>query len=281
EDQLIFYKKNEVTFCEKIAVLKRDIFYKDLEISVLKRELEKLKQEKECNQLKIENFNNASKSLNKLTWSQIHDNSKKGLGYESYHTILPPPTGLFSHPKLDLSTSGLDEFKQPEFESYGPMSCEKEYKNASKDIPNKLKEYPYAPLVKDKVSDNKYCPVESRVIVEKKTDVSTIAKVEFVRPKQQEKPVRKPVKYAEMYRSQVVNAVRVNQVNVVKASAYWVWRSTKANGASIALKTFNYIDVRGRFKSVMAWFAKETNFLILDIMVRFGEMILYNLTTGL
>nr|GEZ28789.1 hypothetical protein [Tanacetum cinerariifolium] len=40
----------------------------------------------------------------------------------------------------------------------------------------------------------------------------------------------------------VVNAVRVNQVNVVKALACWVWRPTKPNGASITLTRHNYID---------------------------------------
>nr|GEY49373.1 ribonuclease H-like domain-containing protein [Tanacetum cinerariifolium] len=44
------------------------------------------------------------------------------------------------------------------------------------------------------VSDNKDCLVESPVVVEKKTDVHTIAKVKFVRPKQQEKTVRKLVR---------------------------------------------------------------------------------------
>ncbi|GJT11899.1 ribonuclease H-like domain-containing protein [Tanacetum coccineum] len=65
EEKLVFYKKNEVIFCEQLVVLKRDISYKDSEISMLKSELEKLKQEKESNQLKIENFDNASKSLDK------------------------------------------------------------------------------------------------------------------------------------------------------------------------------------------------------------------------
>nr|GEW54297.1 retrovirus-related Pol polyprotein from transposon TNT 1-94 [Tanacetum cinerariifolium] len=95
-----------------------------------------------------------------------------------------------------------EEFKQPQFKSYRPKFCEKEFKNANDDIPNELKEYPDAPLVKDRVSDNKDCLAESLVVVEKKTNVPTIAKVEFVRPKQQEKPVRKPIKYDEMYRSQ-------------------------------------------------------------------------------
>nr|GEY23497.1 putative reverse transcriptase domain-containing protein [Tanacetum cinerariifolium] len=89
EEQLVFYKKNEVLYCEKIAVLKRDLSYRDSEISGLKR-------------------------------SQITNNSKKGLGYESYHVVPRPPTGLFSPPKIDFSYSGLEEFKQPEFQSYGP-----------------------------------------------------------------------------------------------------------------------------------------------------------------
>ncbi|GJU56382.1 hypothetical protein Tco_1230096 [Tanacetum coccineum] len=43
--------------------------------------------------------------------------------------------------------------------------------------------------------------MKSPVMVEKKTVVPTIPKVNVVKSKQQEKPVRKPVKYAEMYRS--------------------------------------------------------------------------------
>nr|GEX65125.1 ribonuclease H-like domain-containing protein [Tanacetum cinerariifolium] len=92
--------------------------------------------------------------------------------------------------ELDLSNSSLEEFQQPEFESYGPKTS----KNASEDIANELKESSNAPLVKDRVSDNKDCLVESPIVIEKKTVVPTIAKVEVVRPKQQEKPVRKPVK---------------------------------------------------------------------------------------
>ncbi|GJY26325.1 hypothetical protein Tco_0401051 [Tanacetum coccineum] len=79
-EQLVFYKKNKVFF-EQLAVLKRDISYKDIEISMHKSELEKLKQEKESNQLKIENFDNASKSLDKLIGSQITDKIRKGMGF--------------------------------------------------------------------------------------------------------------------------------------------------------------------------------------------------------
>ncbi|GKE95507.1 hypothetical protein Tco_1580362, partial [Tanacetum coccineum] len=45
--------------------------------------------------------------------------------------------------------------------------------------------------------------------------------------------------------SAVVNAVRVNHANAIKASACWVWRPTKPNSASITLKKHNYIDARG------------------------------------
>ncbi|GJU83680.1 putative ribonuclease H-like domain-containing protein [Tanacetum coccineum] len=68
-----------------------DISYKDSEISMLKSELEKFKQEKESNQLKIENFDNAFKRL-------------------------------FSPPKFNLSNSCLEEFQQPEFQGYGPQT---------------------------------------------------------------------------------------------------------------------------------------------------------------
>nr|GEU76455.1 putative reverse transcriptase domain-containing protein [Tanacetum cinerariifolium] len=124
----------------------------DSVISGLKSELEKIKKEKESTQLKLENFDHASKSLDKLIGSQITDKSRKGVGFKSYNVVPPPPTGLFLPPKIDLSYSGLEEFKQPEFQSCRPKSCETESKNASKEILNELKESPYAPLVKDRVS---------------------------------------------------------------------------------------------------------------------------------
>nr|GEV15480.1 hypothetical protein [Tanacetum cinerariifolium] len=78
EKQLVFYKKNEVMFCGQIAVLKRDASFKYLEINALNLQIEKLKKEKESNQIKIDNFENASKSLDKLIGSQIFDNSRTG-----------------------------------------------------------------------------------------------------------------------------------------------------------------------------------------------------------
>nr|GEV49029.1 hypothetical protein [Tanacetum cinerariifolium] len=139
----------------------------------------------------------ASKSLDKLIGSQVIDKSRKGVGFESYNAVPPPRIRLFSPPKIDLSYSGLEEFQQPEFERYGPKSSKIESKNTSENIPNELKESTNVkesfdvPLAKKLVSDDK---------LEKKTIVPTDAKIEFIKAKQQEKPVRKPVKYVEMYR---------------------------------------------------------------------------------
>ncbi|GJW74183.1 ribonuclease H-like domain-containing protein [Tanacetum coccineum] len=55
EEQLVFYKKNEVMFCDQIVVLKRDASLKDSEINALNIQIEKLKKEKESNQIKINN----------------------------------------------------------------------------------------------------------------------------------------------------------------------------------------------------------------------------------
>nr|GEU45516.1 hypothetical protein [Tanacetum cinerariifolium] len=78
--------------------------------------------------------------LDSETESQFTNKNRKGVGFESYNVVLPPPTGLFSPPKIDLSYSGLEEFQQPEFEIYRPKSCKIESKNASENIPNELKE---------------------------------------------------------------------------------------------------------------------------------------------
>ncbi|GKB99869.1 hypothetical protein Tco_0986006 [Tanacetum coccineum] len=150
-----------------------DASFKDSEINALKIEIEKLKNEKESNQIKINKFENASKSLDKLIGSQKSDNSRKGVGYNA---VPPPPTGLFAPSIIDLPYSGLEEFQQPAFEGYRPKVSESVYVDTS----NKVKKTSDTPLVEELVSEK-----------EKQT----------IFPKQQDKTVRKPVKYAEMYRS--------------------------------------------------------------------------------
>ncbi|GKD68492.1 ribonuclease H-like domain-containing protein [Tanacetum coccineum] len=118
EEQLVFYKKNEVMLCDQIVVLKRDASFKDSKIN----------------------------ALNKLIGSQIFDNNRKGVGY---NVVPPPPTGLFAPPTIDLSNSGLKEFQQPEFEGYGFKANKGVCENSS----NEIKKTTDALIIEDWVSD--------------------------------------------------------------------------------------------------------------------------------
>ncbi|GJV36668.1 ribonuclease H-like domain-containing protein [Tanacetum coccineum] len=157
EEQLVFYKKNEVMLCDQIVVLKRDASFKDSEINALNIQIEKLKKEKESNQIKIDNFENASKSLDKLIGSQISNNNRKGVGYNA---VPPPPTGLFAPPTIDLSNSGLKEFQQPEFEGYGFKANKGVCENSS----NEIKKTTDALIIKDWVFG---CPILMRMSLKK------------------------------------------------------------------------------------------------------------------
>ncbi|GJU79939.1 putative ribonuclease H-like domain-containing protein [Tanacetum coccineum] len=229
EAQLVTYRKNEVLFSEEVVVLKREVEFKQYEINTLKVEFEKLKKEKDNIDFKIEKFDKASKDLDQLLESQITDKSKKGFGYSA---VPPPHPLIYNRPnKLDLSYSGLDEFKEPEFKGYGPENSKKESnivkesdnskENSNKSLvkelesqvksrfvkgcgsntservsevePKKVRENNDAPIIEDWVSDDEEQD-ESITKPEKKTITPTAAKIE--------KPVRKSVRYAEMYRSQ-------------------------------------------------------------------------------
>ncbi|GJX47743.1 hypothetical protein Tco_0272933 [Tanacetum coccineum] len=194
EEQLITYRKNEVLFSEEVAVLKREVACKDYEINVLKSEFEKVKQEKEGIEFKIEKFDNASKSLNKLLESQITDKSKKGLGYN----VVPPPHPLiYNRPKkLDLSYSGLDEFKEPEFKSYGSEDSKKESNIVCDKKSDDSKENSDDSLVKEQVLEDTSSFVESSLNVDKET-IFLDKKIEFVKPKNHEKPVKKSVRHVK------------------------------------------------------------------------------------
>ncbi|GJZ88592.1 putative ribonuclease H-like domain-containing protein [Tanacetum coccineum] len=215
EDQIITYKKNEVLFSEEIGVLKRDVACKDYEINVLKSELEKVKQEKDGIDFKIEKFDKASKDLDQLLGSQITDKCKKGLGYSA---VPPPHPLIYNRPnKLDLSYSGLDEFKEPEFKGYGPKDSEQESNVVCDKKSDNSKENSVESLVEEQVSQDKSSFVETSPNVDKETVFPVNKKVEFTKPKKHEKPVKKSVRYAEMYRSQTP---RGNQRN---------WNGQKSN----------------------------------------------------
>nr|GEU63847.1 hypothetical protein [Tanacetum cinerariifolium] len=141
---------------------------------------------------KVDKFENASKSLNKLIDCQIVDNFKKGLGYENYNAVPPLYTGNFMPPKPDLSFTGLDEFvSKPEVENSHVKSSEEETKVVRKNVD--------ALIIKEYVSSDEDENVSQPKIV-KKTVRPIIVKKEFVKPRQQEKTARKTVKQVKNHR---------------------------------------------------------------------------------
>ncbi|GJU18907.1 ribonuclease H-like domain-containing protein [Tanacetum coccineum] len=215
EEQLITYRKNEVLFSEEVTVLKREVACQDYEINMLKSEFEKVKQKKEGIEFKIEKFDKASKDLDLLLGSQITDKSKKGLGYSA---VPPPHPLIYNRPnKIDLSYSGLDEFKEPEFKGYGTKNSKQDSNIVCDKKSDDSKENSNNSLVKEQVSNNTSIFVESSHNVDKETVFPVDKKMEFVKPKNHEKPVKKSVRYAEMYRSQTP---RGNQRN---------WNGHKSN----------------------------------------------------
>ncbi|GJU30348.1 putative reverse transcriptase domain-containing protein [Tanacetum coccineum] len=114
---------------------------------------EKVKKEKDGIEFKIEKFDKASKDLDQLLESQITDKSKKGLGYSA---VPPPHPLIYNRPnKLDLSYSGLDEFKEPEFKGYGPENSKKESNVVCEKESDNSKENSDKSLVKEQESQGK------------------------------------------------------------------------------------------------------------------------------
>ncbi|GKB74161.1 hypothetical protein Tco_0935573, partial [Tanacetum coccineum] len=220
EEQLVFYKKNEVMLCDQIAVLKRDASFKDSEINALNIQIEKLKKEKESNQIKIDNFENASKSLDKLIGSQISDNNRKGVGY---NVVPPPPTGLFAPPTIDLSNSGLKEFQQPEFEGYGL----KENKGVCENSSNEIKKTTDAPIIEDWVSD---CDEdESEVRILKSDNVQQKPKQANQPRKVSENPRRNFVPTAVLTKSGIVPVSAARPINTVAPKSFVNAAKTRSN----------------------------------------------------
>ncbi|GJY28575.1 putative ribonuclease H-like domain-containing protein [Tanacetum coccineum] len=176
----------------------------------------------------------------------------------------PIVAGLFAPLIIDLSHSGIEKFKESEFEGYGPKAIKMLIVFESKTVKQ------------DVVSDGK---------LKKKTVFPTTAKIEVVKPKQQEKPVRKPVKYVEISFNHLIkdckrkvqkpnwsnaikltllsqkaayNAVKRNRFNAVKhqhvgldAKEQSEINVSKNISASVTLKRLITLMHKDRFKSVM------------------------------
>nr|GEU41127.1 hypothetical protein [Tanacetum cinerariifolium] len=174
---------------------------------------------------------------------------KTGLGYNA---VPPPYTGNFMPSKPDLSFFGLEEFVNEPIVSEPIVKkpvVETSEAKASVDKPKVAKKNFGSPLIKDWISDSED-EAKLKPKIKKKTVKPSFAKIEFVKSKEQVKSHRKtPIKQDNQNRPKaVVNVVLGNVVNVVKASACWVWKpktkvidhDSKHNSASITLKKFDY-----------------------------------------
>ncbi|GJX08177.1 ribonuclease H-like domain-containing protein [Tanacetum coccineum] len=181
EEKLEVYKANESIYSQDIKVLKFEIECKDIAIRELRKKLEIAQKEKDSIQFNIDKFKNASKSLDKLIECQIVDNCKKGLGYNA---VPPPYTGNFVPPTPDLSFTGLDKFvNKPVVEN----------RKSDKEVSKVVRKSADSPIIEDWVSDSEEEDV-SQTKTKKKTVKPSIAKIKFVKPKQQKKTDRKTVK---------------------------------------------------------------------------------------
>nr|GEU89889.1 hypothetical protein [Tanacetum cinerariifolium] len=204
EERLKFFKTNESVYLEDFKVLKVKIQIKEIDIRELRKKLQIAQNEKDGIQFNVENFENASKSLNKLIECPIVNNSKKGLGYENYNVVSPPYKRNFMPPTPDLSFPSLDKFvNKPVAKNGKAKSSEKEAKVVRKNND--------ASIIKEYVSDDKEKNV-TQPKIEKKTVRPRIVKKEFVKSRQQKKTARKIVKQVEKNR-QNTHSPRGNQRN--------------------------------------------------------------------
>ncbi|GJT02972.1 putative RNA-directed DNA polymerase [Tanacetum coccineum] len=208
--------------------------------------------------------------LDQLLASQITDKSKKGFGYN----VVPSPHPLILNrpTPLDLSYSGLEEFKEPEVNEYGPRDsslkpttgCNKELDNSKentddslkqqqkinsktssvksllkvdkdcKEEPKKARENNDAPIIEDWVSDDED---DDELTYGRLTTGRTFLYVGLL------------ILLGHLYCSPKnnsslagqanVNTVRARGFNAVKPSACWVWRPIKPNGASLSNSQLN------------------------------------------
>nr|GEY50460.1 putative ribonuclease H-like domain-containing protein [Tanacetum cinerariifolium] len=204
------------------------------------------------------------KSINKLIDSQIVDNYKKGLGY---NTVPPRYTGFFMPPKPDLSYIGLEEFtSEPVVETLNSKTSEEVPKMANhKNFAKNTHPCPKRNIVSKAVlmkSGIKLVNAARQKFSKVAVTVNTARLVNTDHLKTTMNAVKPRVntvrnKHVNTAKPKVVlDAAKGNEVYAVKASACWVWKPwtkvidhvSKYNSALITLKKFDYVDAQGRSK---------------------------------
>ncbi|GKE92988.1 hypothetical protein Tco_1574083, partial [Tanacetum coccineum] len=178
EAQLFTYRKNDVLFNEEVDVPKREVGIKQYEINTLKTEFEKVNQEKDAIDFKIEKFGKASKDLDQLLGSQITDKSKKepefkGYGLENNKKESNIVCENESDKSKENSAKSLVKEQVSQVKSSFVKGCES---NTSKSVnevePKKVRKNDGAPIIEDWVSDDEE-EDEPKPKSEKKTVIPT------------------------------------------------------------------------------------------------------------
>ncbi|GJT03845.1 putative ribonuclease H-like domain-containing protein [Tanacetum coccineum] len=153
------------------------------------------------------------------------------MAFSDSEEVPPPYPLIYNRPnKLDLSYSGLDEFKESKFKGYGPKNSKKESNVGCEKESDNSKENSDKSLVKEQesqVSDDEEQD-ESKTKPEKKTVIPIAAKIE--------KPVKKSVRprivnTARSYRTPV-NTVRPRVINTARQNRTSV-NAARANGFNV------------------------------------------------
>ncbi|GJS42103.1 putative ribonuclease H-like domain-containing protein [Tanacetum coccineum] len=221
--------ENEVLFSEEVAVLKREVACKDYEINVLKSEFEKVKQEKDGIDFKIEKFDKASKDLDQLLGSLITDKRKKGLGPEikdhcKYHQRERMVYGNnYNRVNYNYTTNRIHSNAQRNMVLRAVlMKTGLKPSNTAMTIntahPKSIvfSAEPMSHFSKSAQSTARR-PYQSKTVLTNKkfTQTNNTAKAKAVNT------VRPKVVNTARPHSAVVNIVRINQANAVKASTCW------------------------------------------------------------
>ncbi|GJZ45417.1 ribonuclease H-like domain-containing protein [Tanacetum coccineum] len=239
--------ENKSVYVEKINGLKWDIQVGEITIRELRKNLEIVQKEKYRIQFNVDKFKNASKSLNKIIESQIVDNCKKSLGY---NTVPPPLIGNSMPPKPDLSFTGLEEVTSKPV-VIKPVVENSEAK-ASEAKPKAVRKNNGAPIIEDWVSDSEEENV-SQTKIEKKTAKPSFVKIDFVKAKQTNKTDRKTAKQVDCNYQRVVkpvwnNAKRVNHQNFAKKThpcpkKNMVPRAVLMKSGQVSLNTARQVNI--------------------------------------
>ncbi|GJR36171.1 putative ribonuclease H-like domain-containing protein, partial [Tanacetum coccineum] len=265
EERLEFYKKNKSVYVEKINGLKWDIQIGEITIGELKKKLEIVQKEKDGIQFNVDKFENASKSLNKIIEKEFTNDpvvikpvveNSEAKASEAKPKAVRKNNGapIIKNWVSDSEEENVSQTKiekkiaKPSFVKIDFVDCN--YQRVVKPVWNNVKRVNHQNFAKK----THPCPKKNmvpRIVLMKSGLVSintarqNISKtaVSVITGRQVNTAhLNIPVNAGRPMPKAVVNVVKRNNVNDVKASACWVWKpKTKA------VTILNTIDHLGKF----------------------------------